>query len=166
MGLWELHCAPSTWVVHYQAALCAMMHKGDLCPWEVGVTANIFQFLMGHKEHAKNGHYLSVYGGAQEHTTDILPGGHTPYMVHSAYINPSISIRWKLYVHCEAFTCMFRKINPSILIGWHPYVCCEAFNCMFIVKINHSILIGLIRWFTPTPKFHNKHTHVVHKGIV
>ena len=60
-----LCCALSTRVVHHQPALCTMVHKGDLCPSEVEIAANINHFLMGHKEHAKNGHFLSVFGGAR-----------------------------------------------------------------------------------------------------
>ena len=30
--------------------------------------------MMGHKEHAKSGHFLSVFGGAQEWMTYTLPG--------------------------------------------------------------------------------------------
>ncbi len=29
-----LYCAPPTCVVHHRAALCTMVHKGDLCSWE------------------------------------------------------------------------------------------------------------------------------------
>ena len=47
--LWVQAC-----IVHHCVALCTMVHKGDLCPWEVGVTHNIFHFLMGHMEHAKS----------------------------------------------------------------------------------------------------------------
>ncbi len=54
-----LHCAPLTCV-------CTTVHKGDLCPWEMGVAPDIFHFLMVHMEHAKNWHFLSVFGGAQE----------------------------------------------------------------------------------------------------
>ena len=54
----SLHCAPL-------AALCTMVRKGGLCPWEVGVTHNIFHFLMGHMEHAKKFCPYLVHSGAQ-----------------------------------------------------------------------------------------------------
>ncbi len=69
-----LHCAPLTCIVHHRPALCNMVHKGDLCPSDVGVAPDIFHFLMGHKEHAKNGHFLSIFDGAQEHTMNTLAG--------------------------------------------------------------------------------------------
>ena len=37
-----LHCAPSACVVHHQPALCTLVHKGDLCPWEVGLPTTFF----------------------------------------------------------------------------------------------------------------------------
>ena len=46
------------YAVHHRAALCTMVHKGNLCPFEVGVAPNIFHVLMVHKEHAKSGHYF------------------------------------------------------------------------------------------------------------
>ncbi len=70
-----LHCAPPTCVAHNRVALCTMVHKGVLYSREVGVTPDIFNFLMDHKAHAtkKNGHILSVFGGAQERTDAINP---------------------------------------------------------------------------------------------
>ncbi len=50
------------------AALRTMVHEGVRCPSEVGVACDIFHFLVVHKEHAKNGHLLSVFGGAQART--------------------------------------------------------------------------------------------------
>ncbi len=32
---WGLRCVPLTCIVHYWPTLCTMVHKGDLCPWEM-----------------------------------------------------------------------------------------------------------------------------------
>ena len=83
VGMWELHCALPQW---YRTTLCTtlctcVVHhdaQGGLCQ------RDIFHFMMVHMEHAQNGPFLSVFGGAQEHTTYTFLGGGTPYMVHSA----------------------------------------------------------------------------------
>ena len=56
----ELHCAPSTCIVHHRPASCTMVHKGGLHFWEVGVTQNIFHFLVVHMEHAENRRVLCL----------------------------------------------------------------------------------------------------------
>ena len=42
-----LHCAPLTYIVHPQAALCTMVHKRDLCPLEAGVAHNVALYQLG-----------------------------------------------------------------------------------------------------------------------
>ena len=63
----DLCCAPPTCIVHHGAQAGPMS-------------------LVVHMEHARNTHFLSVVGWAQEHTTDTFLGGGTPHMVHSAKI--------------------------------------------------------------------------------
>ncbi len=46
LGFSELCCAPPTCVVHHRLALCTMVHKGELCSWEVGVTPGIFSVAL------------------------------------------------------------------------------------------------------------------------
>ena len=69
-----LRCAPPTCVMHHRPTLCIMVHRGDLCLRNtyvpvllVGVTPDILHFLAVHMEHAQNGHFLFIFGGAQEH---------------------------------------------------------------------------------------------------
>ncbi len=94
---------------------------------------------MGHKEYAKNGHFLSVFGGAQEHTMDTLLGGGASYMVHTSQINPSILIGWQLNVRCEAFTGMFIVMHLLVHSLWSIYLYgrCEAFTSWSISILMH-----------------------------
>ncbi len=68
LGLWNLRCAPLQWYgamlctinLHCAPPTCDVHHgaQGDLLFWEVGVTPNIFHFLVVHMEH-----FLSIFGG-------------------------------------------------------------------------------------------------------
>ncbi len=53
-----IRCELPGCVVHHQAALCTMVHKGDLCPLEEGVAPYTFHCLVVHKEHAQYGHFF------------------------------------------------------------------------------------------------------------
>ncbi len=52
-----LPCAPSTGIVHHQPAMYTMVHKGDLCAWEVRV---IFHFWWFTWNMHKTRHFLSI----------------------------------------------------------------------------------------------------------
>ena len=65
-----LSCALSECVVHHRAELCTMVHRGDLCPWEVGVAPDISRFWWNMQR--TNGHSVSVFGGVQEHTIHMV----------------------------------------------------------------------------------------------
>ena len=83
-----LRCAPSTCIVHHQPAFCTR----GACVRQMWGSPRHFSFFDGSQGTCKKGHFLSVFGGALEHTTNTLPGGGAPYVVRSAHINPSILI--------------------------------------------------------------------------
>ncbi len=77
----------------------------------IGVTPDIFHFLMGHKEHAKN-----VFGGVQEHTADILTGDGALYMVHTTQmVSKGTFSRMTTNIH-RWCTCM--DIYKTIVFSW------------------------------------------------
>ncbi len=44
----EVHCAPSTCIVHHRPALCIMVHKGDLFFLKYGHPNIFFVYVMSH----------------------------------------------------------------------------------------------------------------------
>ena len=67
-----LRCAPGPALC---TTTCAVHHGAQGGPTSVrsiGVAPDIFHLLVVHMEHAQNGHFLSVFGGAWAHSIVFL----------------------------------------------------------------------------------------------
>ena len=57
--------------LRYAPPAC-MVHKGDLCSWEIGVAPDIFHFSVVHKEHAINWTlFVCTWWGTRKYTVNI-----------------------------------------------------------------------------------------------
>ncbi len=73
----RLCCTPSPCILHHRPVLCTMVHKGDLF-FKVGVTPNIFHFLLVHMEHVETDTFCPYLMGHKDRQQTLCSAHGTP----------------------------------------------------------------------------------------
>ncbi len=119
LGLWELGCAPPQWyrttlcttvlpcapvtcVVHQRPVLCIMVHKGDLCLWEVGVDSKHNQ------------------GSQCKFCTNIHFGGAQRSIVLTRWCTRRVHRLWWCTIQCQSLwpVTIYRKLCSKTCSKW------------------------------------------------